>query len=116
MSDLFEDLNSSVVSDMETRIMESISPYRVVEYIRQHTRIAPGNEKRWVTEMLPQVQQMCSCLVVRIGKGASFDISVGKPSLTPVLLSCSRGTSWFSSVDMQEAVAQGIVSKTERSS
>jgi hypothetical protein len=85
---------------------------RIVESIRQQVKIRPGDEKRWEVDELPLVRRMCAALIVKFKEDGTVNISSGDPTLEHVFLSCTRGTSWFSSVDMVKAVAEGVVPKT----
>lgn len=93
-------------------LMSSSARAKIVESIRQQVKITPGEEKRWEETELPVVQKLCSTLNIKFKEDGTVSLSAGDPSMEPVLLAYSRGSSWFSSVNMIEAVTQGLVSQT----
>ena len=101
------------IQDFEGMMM--VSPEgreHIVEAIRQQIKVRPGDEKRWETDELPLIRKLCATLTIKWKEDGTLTLSPGDPSMDAVLLSCSRGTSWYSSVDMIAAVAQALVLKT----
>jgi hypothetical protein len=103
----------SFIHDFEGLMM--VSPEgreRIVEAIRQQVKVRSGDEKRWETDELPMIRKLCATLTVKWKDDGTLSLSPGDPSMESTLLSCSRGTSWYSAVDMIAAVAQALVLKT----
>jgi hypothetical protein len=110
---VFDVYNYTFINDLEgLMLMGDSARERIVESIREQIKIRPGDEKRWESDELPLVRKLCASLVVKFKDTGDLSISPGDTSLEHVFLSLSRGSSWFSSVDIVEAVGRGIGPKT----
>lgn len=95
----------------ESITLDSRTVDRVVEGIRSNVKIQPGAERRFDLDEMPRIVKMCATLRVRLTEDGDINLFCG-PGFEGVLVSCVRGTSWYSSVNMVEVVAHALLLKT----
>jgi hypothetical protein len=111
----YKDFNYHFAQDFDgLMLLGNAERQTIVESIRQQIKINPGDEKRWEDLELPLVKRLCANIRVQFRPDGKTILSVSDPTLESVLLNYSRGSSWFSSVDLVGAVAQsfGAVGRT----